>query len=120
MNASLTISLQNNLLDIVQVLGEPDAVIPAAVRQYVVDRCLQKLDVAEARIADYVRKYGSDYERVSERASTDQMYLDKLNRDYPLWEADAVEWQYRLEEVELWRTRLTRALHTSLPWPVPA
>ena len=113
MNSSLTISLQDGLLDLVRVLGEPGTVIPSAVRQYVVDRCLQRLDAAEAKIAVYVRKYGLDYETFNRRVTMDQDYLDNLSQTHPRWEADAIEWAVRTEEAELWRMRLTQALKIS-------
>ncbi len=61
MNEKLTISLQGNLMELVHLLGEPAAVVPAAVRQYVVDRCLQRLDSAEGKVGIYVQRYGMDY-----------------------------------------------------------
>ena len=113
MNEMLTISLQGNLMELVHLLGEPAAVVPAAVRQYVVDRCLQRLEAAEAKVGAYVQRYGMDYKSFNGRATTDQAYLDQLNQDHPLWESDAIEWVYRIEEVELWRERLTKALQTT-------
>jgi hypothetical protein len=62
------------------------------VRQYVVDRCLQRLDAAEAKIATYIHKYGLDYETFNRRVTMDQDYLDRLNQNNPRWEADAIEW----------------------------
>ena len=120
MNSSLTISLQDGLLDLVQVLGEPGTIIPSAVRQYVVDRCLQRLDAAEAKIAIYMHKYGLDYETFNRRVTMDQDYLDRLNQNHPRWEADAIEWATRAEEAELWRMRLTQALQTSSLLPAHA
>ena len=119
MNEMLTISLQGNLMELVHLPGEPAAVVPAAVRQSVVDRCLQRLEAAEAKVGAYVQRYGMDYKSFNWRATTDQAYLDQLNQDHPLWESDAMEWVYRIEEVELWRERLTKALQTSSPWLVP-
>ena len=120
MNEMLTISLQGNLMELVHLLGEPAAVVPAAVRQYVVDRCLQRLEAAEAKVGVYVQRYGMDYRSFNRQVTTNQGYLDRLNQDHPLWESDAIEWAYRIEEAELWRERLTKALQTSSPWLVPA
>lgn len=107
-------------MELVHVLGEPAAVVPAAVRQYVVDRCLQRLESAEAKAGVYVRGYGMDYKTFSRRVTTDQVFLDQLNQTHPLWESDAIEWACRMEEVELWRERLTQALQTSSLWLAPA
>lgn len=120
MTSRLTISLQDNMLELIQVLGEPATVVPAAVRQYVVDRSLQRLEVAERHVREYVQRYKTDYQSFNQRVTLDQEYLDRLNRDYPMWESDAIEWASWTEEAELWRERLTQALQTSSPWLVAA
>jgi hypothetical protein len=118
MNATLTIPIQSSLLDLLQNLGEPAAIVPAALRQYTVDRSLQRIENAEAKIAVYARRYNTDYQTFNQRVTTDQAFLDALNREHPLWEADAIEWAHRIEEVEAWRERLNEALQLSLPSPV--
>jgi hypothetical protein len=115
MNATLTIPIQSSFLDLLKSLGDPAAIVPAALRQYTVDRCLQHIENAEAKIAVYARRYEVDYETFNRRVTTDQAYLDTLNREHPLWEADAIEWAHRTEEVEAWRERLNKALLVSLP-----
>jgi hypothetical protein len=98
--------------------GGPAAIVPAALRQYMVDRYLQRVEATEAKIAVYERRYQADYETFTLRVTTDQAYLDTLNRTHPLWEADAIEWVYRTEELAVWRERLNTALQVSLPSPV--
>ena len=116
MTSKLTISLQDNVLELIQTLGEPAAVLPAALRQYVVDRSLQRLEAAEQRVRDFEKRYKTDYQTFNQRTTTDQKFLDRLNLDKPAWEFDAIEWASWTEEVELWRDRLTQALQTSSPW----
>lgn len=120
MTSELTIALQDNILELVETLGEPTTVVPAAVRRYVVDRSLQRLEAAEDRAGVYTQRYAMDYATFSQRVALDEHYLDHLNREHPLWEADAIEWAHWAEEVELWRQRLTQALQASSPLLVPA
>ena len=120
MTAKLTIALQDNMLELVQTLGEPTTVVPAAVRRYMPDRSLQRLEAAEERVWGYAQRYEVDYHTFSRRAALDQAYLDQLNEEHPLWEVDAIEWAHWSEEVELWRGRLTQAVQTSSPSLVPA
>lgn len=115
MTSKVTIALQDNMLELVQALGEPATVVPAAVRRYVVDRSLQRLEAAEERVRTYDQRYEMDYATFNRRVTLDEAFLDLLNREHPLWEADAIEWAQRAEEVELWRERLTQALQTSSP-----
>lgn len=120
MTLKLTIALQDNMLELVQTLGEPATVVPAAVRRYVIDRSLQRLEAAEERVRAYSRRYEMDYATFNHRVTLDQAYLDRLNTAFPLWESDAIEWAQWTEEVELWRARLTQALQTSSPSLAPA
>ena len=101
------------MLELVQTLGEPATVVPAAVRRYVVDRSLQRLEAAEERVRAYSQRYEMDYAKFNRRVALDQAFLDRLNQEHPLWEADAIEWAQWTEEVELWCERLTQALQTS-------
>jgi hypothetical protein len=118
MSATLTIPIQGNLWNLLKNLGEPATLVPAALRQYKVERYLQRIEAVEAKIAVYARRYGADYETFNQRVTMDQAYLDALNRTHPLWEADAIEWAYRIEEAATWRERLNAALQVSLPSPV--
>jgi len=106
-------------LELLKTFGEPTVIVRAALRQYAVDRCLQRIELAEEKIAFYEERYRMDYETFSQRVTTDQSYLDTLNQEHPLWEADAIEWAHRLEEVEAWRERLRRTLQISSPSLVP-
>jgi len=120
MTSKVTIALQDNMLELVQTLGEPATVVPAAVRRYVVDRSLQRLEAAEERERTYAQRYEMDYATFNRRVTLDEAYLDRLNHEHPLWESDAIEWAQWAEEVELWHKRLTQALQTSSPSLVPA
>ncbi len=113
MTSKLTIALQDNMLELVQTLGEPATVVPAAVRRYVVDRALQRVEAAEERVRAYAKRYRMDYATFNQRVTLDEAFLDRLNQEHPVWEADAIEWAQWTEEVELWRERLTQALQTS-------
>lgn len=108
MTSKLTIALQDNMLELVQTLGEPATVVPAAVRRYVVDRSLQRLEVAEERVRIYAQRYGMAYETFQRRVALDDLFLEQLNKKQPLWEADAIEWAQWTGEVDLWRERLTQ------------
>lgn len=120
MNTTLTVSVEDSLLDLVEAFGEPDVIVPAALRQYIVDRCLQRIEQIEEKLAVYEQRYGMNYDVFNRQVTTDQDYLDGLNNDHPLWESDAAEWAHRLEEAEAWRERLQKALQTSSPSLMPS
>lgn len=80
------------MLELVQTLGEPATVVPAAVRRYVIDRSLQRLETAEERVRTYADHYEMDYATFNRRVTLDEAYLERLHREHPLRESDAIEW----------------------------
>jgi len=109
------IPVQQSMSEILQALGDPKIVAVSALRRYLVDICWQRIEQAERQIVEYEQKYGTTYETFTRRVGTDEEFLMMINRDYPTWEADAIEWDYRLEELQTWRERLEKILHESLP-----
>ena len=97
MTSKVTIALQDNMLELVRTLGEPATVVPAAVRRYVVDRSLQRLEAAEEIVRTYAQRYEMDYATFNRRVALDQAYLDRVNQEHQLWEYDAIEWAVRDE-----------------------
>lgn len=118
MNNTLSIPLQSKLVEMLKIFGDPESVAVAALRHYALDRCLQRIEQAEQRIAHYQTQYGASYEVFNQRVCTDQTFLDKVNRIYPTWEADAIEWVERIEEAKRWRQRLEAILQESWLSPV--
>jgi hypothetical protein len=118
--ATLTIPIQESLLEILRGLGDLESVTLAALRRYALDLCLERIEQAERRIAFYERRYESDYNTFNRRICTEQAFLEVINRDHPMWEADAIEWAYRIEEAQAWRERLEKILRESWPSPAPS
>ena len=119
MTVTLSIPVQENLVELLRALGNLETVTAAALRRYAVDYCLERIERAERQIAFYEQQYASDYETFNRRICTDADFLDEINRTHPTWEADATEWIYRIEEAQEWRERSERILHASLLSPVP-
>ncbi len=101
--------------EILQALGNPEAVATSALRRYLVDICWQRIEQAERRIAEYEQKYGMSYAVFNQQLGDDEAFLRATHQNYPTWEADAVEWDYRLEELQTWQKRLERILRESSP-----
>ena len=77
--------------------------------------CLQRIEQAEHQIGEYEQLYGLDYETFNHQIGTDETFLQITNQNHPTWEADAIEWEYRLEELQTWQTRLEKILSESRP-----
>lgn len=111
------VPVQQSMNEILQVLGDPQIVTISALRRYLVDVCWQRIEQAERYIAQYEQKYQMTYETFSQQVTTEEIFLDRLNQEHPAWEADAIEWDYRLDELQTWRDRLEKILHESSPSP---
>lgn len=112
------VPVHESMNDILRVLGDPEIVAASALRRYLVDVCWQRIEQAERHIAEYEQKYGADYKTFNYRISTDQIFLEATNQNNPTWEADAIEWDYRIEELQTWQQRLEKILHESRPLPM--
>lgn len=88
---TMQITVPTNLAvrEILQVLGEPDRVAARALRHYLLDVCLQRLEQARQQIDRYEQQYGSDYETFNRQVGTDETFLDTVNSAHPLWYAQS-------------------------------
>ena len=118
MTVTLTIPVQENLVELLRALGSLERVTAAALRRYAVDHCLERIEQAERRIAFYEQRYACGYESFNRRICTDPIFLDEINLTHPTWEADATEWIYRIEEAQEWREHSEKTLRASLLSPV--
>lgn len=109
-NNEITVSASRTLTEILRDLGDPEAVTLRALRHHLLDQCLQRLGQARQQIRHYEAIYGMDYDAFNHKIGTDEDFLDQINQSYPLWEADAVEWVYRIEEEATWQKRSERLL----------
>jgi hypothetical protein len=114
----LTVPLHKSLSEILQALGNPEMIAASALRRYLLDTCLQRIEQAKYQISIYEQQYGSDYETFNHRIGIDEAFLNTINRNHPTWEADAIEWIYRIEEAQTWQERSEKILRES--WPLPA
>ena len=105
-----TISIEDKWIDTVQLFGEVEQVVQEALRTYLIEQCQQRLDRASARIAIYQKKYGCSYDKFRQLIQTDEKFLAKVETQTPLWEEEAMEWEYWLEEQRTWRSRLNTIL----------
>ncbi len=113
MSATLSIALQNNLIETLNLFGNPETIAASALRRYVLDQCLQRIEQAKERIARYEAKYHLPYQSFKQKAATDAIFLEELNQSSPLWEVDAIEWAEHVEDVKLWQRRLNAILQES-------
>lgn len=104
------VAVRNDLLNVARKFGDIDTVISDALRRYTIDRCAERIENARAKIREYEKKYGVIYSTFARRVQTDAKFLRRVEAKNSVWEEDAIEWQYRIEEVKEWTETLERIL----------
>ncbi|MCI0495591.1 hypothetical protein L0Z72_11365 [candidate division KSB1 bacterium] len=106
-----TVALEKEWIETAQLFGDVKNIVKEALRVYAIQQCQQRAENATAKVEVFNRKYNRDYEKFKESIQTDYNFLQKIESEYPMWEQDAIEWEYWLEEQQTWRNRLTTILH---------
>jgi hypothetical protein len=106
----LTISIDDKWVDTAQLFGDVDQVVKKALRVYLIEQCQQRIDQAATKVSTYTERYHCDYNVFKQRIQTDEDFLKKIETKNSLWEEDAIEWEYWLEEHQTWNDRLKTIL----------
>jgi hypothetical protein len=101
-----TIALEKEWIETAQLFGDVKSIITEAVRAYAIQQCQQRLEEAKAKVAVYRRKYNYDYATFKHAIQVDESFLTTIESQNPMWEQDAMEWEYWLEEQQAWRDQL--------------
>jgi len=102
----LSVPIANEWVETAQLFGDIESVIKDALRSYSIEKSQQRINEAAARIVSYNRKYSCDYDSFRRSVQTDKNFLARIESQNPLWEEDAMEWEYWTEEQKAWRNRL--------------
>ncbi|NUO83436.1 hypothetical protein HUU05_25465 [candidate division KSB1 bacterium] len=101
-----TIALENEGIETARFFGDVEGVVKTALPAYLIEQTQSRIDKAASRINAYAQKYACDHDTVKRSLQTDATFLAKVETQNPLWEEDAMEWEYWLEEYRSWRNRL--------------
>jgi hypothetical protein len=105
-----TITIEQEWLETAQLFGDAESVIKQALRDYAIQQCQQRISYATAKAEVYKRTFHCSYETLRESVKTDEVFLALVESQNPLWELDALEWEYWLEEQQTWREQLAAIL----------
>ncbi len=105
-----TIALEDKWIQTVQLFGDTESVIKAALKAYSAEQCQQRIQKAAEKAAVYTQKYQCEYERFAYAVQTDEHFLQEIEKQHPVWEEDAMEWKYWTEEQQTWQSRLKTIL----------
>jgi len=101
-----TILIDDKWAETIQLFGDTESVIKEALKLYSVEQCKQRFQKAAKQLAVYNEKYNCNYDYFKHAIQTDENFLSKIESQNPLWEEDAMEWEYWSEEYQEWQNRL--------------
>lgn len=93
-------------------IGRVDLIVEEAVRKYLIDKYVERLEKAKRKIREFAERYSCDYPDFNLRLS-DERRLAKIEKEHPTWEADKAEWVYWQKELEEWKAKLEDILMKS-------
>ncbi|HEY90065.1 MAG TPA: hypothetical protein G4N98_10120 [Thermoflexia bacterium] len=96
----------NEWVETARLFGDPENVITDALRNYSIEQCQQRINQAVAQITGYKQQYHCDYKHFHRAIQIDESFLTQIEAQNPLWEEDTMEWEYWLEEQQVWLNRL--------------
>lgn len=107
-----TISIRKTYLTFLEAFGSPSILVEDAVRKYVIDKTVERIERSREAIEQFERNYKCDYAHFIGKLSTEDG-LKEHEALNPTWEADQLEWEYWIKELEEWKLRLEAILMTS-------
>ncbi len=105
-----TVTIEKEWVETAQLFGDAKSIVQEALRTYSIQQCQQRISNATAKIEIYKRQYNCNYKTFKESIQTDEDFMAKVESQNPLWEQDAIEWEYWLEEQQAWRNQLATIL----------
>ncbi len=90
-------------------MGRVDSMVEEAVRKYLIDKCVERIEQANAKVKGFEKRYDCSYPDFCLKLS-DEIQLEKIEEKHPTWEADISEWEYWQQELDEWKTKLERIL----------
>ncbi len=107
-----TISIKNVYLEMLSKIGRVDTIVEEAVRKYLIDRCIERLEKAKPKLREFEKRYNCRYPDFCLKIS-DENQIEKIEKEHPTWEADYAEWEYWQKELEEWKAKLEDILMKS-------
>lgn len=99
---STVLEMKDEWVKTASLFGDVETVMADALRHYAIDKCIHKIEQARAKNKIYESRYECDYDTFSLKVQSDEDFLQGVEKINPVWEEDAMEWDYRLKELTEW------------------
>jgi hypothetical protein len=99
------ITIEKGYLEILDALGSVNAIVEDAIRKYLIDKCVERIEKSKRKIDELEKKYDCNYAEFIETISNEES-LKAVEETKSSWELDITEWEYWEKELEEWKMRL--------------
>lgn len=101
-----TLTLNPKYVDILQNFGNLEEIVEEALHHYVIERINERIEQARQEVLSFEARYGMTYEQFRERTTTDEAFLEYLEKNRLMWERDLNAWEFYTEDLSEWLGRL--------------
>jgi hypothetical protein len=107
-----TVTIKTDYIKILDALGSVNVIVEDAIRKYLVDKCVERIESSKRKIEEFVEKYNCNYaEFISKISNAEGLKaVEKISLN---WEGDMTEWEYWENELKEWKARLEDILKGS-------
>ncbi|MFQ6120718.1 MAG: hypothetical protein ACE5KE_12655 [Methanosarcinales archaeon] len=98
-----SIRIRKEYFEVLKQLGDVNAIAESAIRKYVIDLLIKRIEISKKEVNQFEKKYSCDYTTFAERISD-------VVKSNPTWEEDFIEWEYWSKELQEWTKRLENTL----------
>jgi len=103
--ATVTIKIKTDYIKILDTLGSVNAIVEDAIRKYLIDKCVERIEKSKRKIEELEKKYDCNYaEFISKISNAEE--LKAVEKTSLNWEGDMTEWEYWGNELKEWKARL--------------
>ena len=106
----LNLELDDGLVEALHSLGNLDEIVRFALKRYSIDEILKRTEELKKEITEWEMKYNMSYDQFQAKIVDDEQFLDNLNQQHPMWEADFMYWESQQRELNQWMKRLEAIL----------
>ncbi len=100
-----TVTIKTDYIKILDALGSLDTIVEDAIRKYLIDKCVERIEESKRKIEDFEKKYDCNYADFISKISTAEG-LKAVEKTSLNWEGDMTEWEYWENELKEWKARL--------------
>ena len=101
-----TVTVSAKYADILAPLGDVQQAVDEAIRRYAVEKIGERMVGLRREIRRFEEQYGCTYEVFYAHITADEDFVAALRQAHPTWERDFHTWEFYVEELHEWLSRL--------------